>query len=618
MVNGPIYSHLQPPYSGYNLPDIAGLTNTLVYQAALSRDHLTNTTAGWFPPTEIKVDWPTVPAPPIPIQQPTPTVRTVTWTTPVAPAPGYGDLNVDGYIPPEFTALPPTLQFGTAPTASFGSQPAAPTVDVNFAMPTLDYRIPDAPQLMALETVRFDGVTLPTFEATEPTLRLAEPTVMPYHEGAGYTSTLLDLLKADLTRAMTDGTWTGLSASAERALWDRARERELRAQREAIDQLDRMESTGFALPPGVWLDARVKIITETNNTIVGLSREIMIKQAELQLANITKSREVALQLEGKLIDYANNVAQRAFEATRFQTQAMLDIYNAGVRAYEAAVTGYRAKAEVYNYQVRGALAIAEVYKTQIDAERAKAEMNVAAVQAYKAQVDAAMANVDIFRAKLQALETQANLQKLKVEVYGEEIRAYTGRIGAYTAEVEAYKAGVQAQAVGMDAYKSRVEAYKAQVEANTAAVQVRIEAYKGKIAGYHAQIDGYKAGLDAMVAEARATAEYNTSQAEVFRAQVSGTSAYNDALTRQWSASVEISARMAELGAKVAEANIQRYVQMKNVAVEAAKGAAVVSAQLGSAALNAVHYSQSVSFASSGTQSYAASDSKSEVESKSV
>ena len=55
----------------------------------------------------------------------------------------------------------------------------------------------------------------------------------------------------------------------------------------------------------MFIDARIKIQTETNYTIAGLSREIMFKQAELQLTNIIKARESATQLEGQLIQYAN-------------------------------------------------------------------------------------------------------------------------------------------------------------------------------------------------------------------------------------------------------------------------------------------------------------------------
>ena len=575
---------------------------------AISYANQIGTIAGGLQVPVINPVFPTIGSAPLPITVPPPVTKEVVWTVPTQPGANYGDLgNLDGYLPGPLTDLPPTLVFGTVPPKDFGSAPDSPQIDLNFTLPELHLQLPTAPQLMTINTIQFDGVTLPTFDTTAPVLNVVAPNLITYQEAPPYTSTLLSMLKQDLEDAISNGLNIGMPTEALRGLFDQARENEYRTMADSLAELDRMEAMGFALPPGVYVDGRIKITTETQNKMAGLNRDIMVKQADLTLQNLMKCREDATQLEGKLIDYANQVAQRAFESSKYQTEALVAIYNARINAFNAQMEGYKARAQVYDYQIRGALAIAEIYKTRVEAESLKAQVNNSLVQMYKAEVDAAMANVEIFKAELQAVQIQAELQKTKVEAFAEQIRAYTGQISAYSAEVEAYKATMQAQGIQQDAYRSRVEAYKATVEAGVAQINGRVEGYKAKITGYQASLDGFKASLEAMVQQARAAAEYNTSRAEVYRATISGISAYNEVITKQWSAAIEIATKQTELGIKAAEANIQAYLQAKQIAIEAAKTGAQVAAQLGAAAFNAISFSNSNSWSSSGSQSYAES-----------
>ena len=601
------YTHnQQPPFGDPN--NIIQKGNLLMSETLSFIQQIGLIAANLRAPT-INPTFPTIPTAPLPVNVQMPPIKTVAWTVPDQPPANYGDLgNLDGYLPGPFTDLPPNLVFTTVPSPDYGSAPDSPSVDLNLDFPDKpDIHLPSAPQLLSIRDIQFDGVELPVFDTTEPVLDIMVPSVVGYEEGPLYTSTLLDMLKDDLEAAIANGVNIGLPTEALQGLFDASKENEYRAQQMAIDQLDDMEAMGFTMPPGVFLDARIKITTETTNKIAGLSRDIMVKQADLTLSNLVKAREDASALEGKLIDYTNQVAQRAFEAAKYKTEAMITIYNGQVEAYKSRIAAYTARAQVYDYQIRGALAIAEIYKYEVEAESAKAQVNVALVNAYKAEIDAAMANVEIYKAELSAVQIAAELQKTKVEVFAEQIRAYTGRINAFTAEVEAYKAGVQAQAIGMDAYKAKVDAYKATVEAGVAQIDGKVKGYQAKIAGYSASLNGFRAQLTSMTEQAKATAEYNTSQAEVFRAQVQAIASYNDVVTKQWQAAIEIAEKQAEVAIKAAEANAQLYVQSKQIAVEAAKAGAQVAAQLGAAAFNAISFSNSASWSSSGSQSYAES-----------
>lgn len=602
------------------LPDITSLTNRLLTDAESALDRMERLA---FLPLELTFTiphWNGVSPPPTLTGVTLPTMKDITFTPADAPAQNFGSLDVSDILIPILTDQPPTLAFGTMPARDYGDAPTKPLIDLNLVVPAAPtISLPDKPALMSISDIPFDGVTLPTFDATEPTLNLVAPALTPFVEPPGYVSPMLDALRADIMRAMSDGDWTGLPGAIEQGLWDREREREAIAQAQALADLDKMEKTGFAIAPGVFVDARLKITLETNAKIVGLSREIMIKQAELHLANIMKMRELGVTLEGKLMDLFNQVAARALEAAKYTTQAQVEVYNAGVRAYAAQLEGFKARATVYEVQLRGALAVVEVFKARVDAEKAKAEINHSLVAAYKTEVEAAMAYVEIFKAQLQAVQIEAQLQKTKVEAYGEEVRAFTARVGAYTAQVEGYKTGVQAQAVGMDAYKSRVDAYRAQVGAGVEQMRARIEAFRGKISGYEAQVVGFKADLDGRLAVVKATEAWNSTRVEAFRAQVQGVSSYNDAITKQWQAGADVQVKSYELGVKVAETEMRMAATKLGLTSEMMRAYGQVAGQLGAAALNAVHYGVNLSWsqAESWAQSYGTSESHSVSESTS-
>ena len=315
-------------------------------------------------PAVINPSFPTINASPAQVTASMPTLQNVTWTTPNSPAPFSATLNTDGLLPGPFLGTAPSLNFGAPPDAFTGVMPAQPAIDFNFAYPTPTLSLPSIPTLLSLDTISFGQVSIPTFSATSPTLTAVAPNIQNYTEGSLYTSALLAQTQSDLQTALLDGTWTGLPAAAEGGLWDRASEREFRAQADALADLDNMEALGYPFPPGVWLNARLKIQTETDNTRTALSREIMVKQAELTLENITKAREQAVALEGKLIDYNNQVAQRAFEACKYVTEAGVQIYNAAVEGYKASLEGYKTQAVVYEAQVRGLEATVKVYQAE--------------------------------------------------------------------------------------------------------------------------------------------------------------------------------------------------------------------------------------------------------------
>lgn len=577
------------------------LSEQLISQTDAYINALTKQAAQLAAPT-INPIFPVIAAAPVPAVAQEPQLEQVTWQVPGEPGPFTGNLVIgDGILPGPFTGVAPQLTFGAPPAPFTGPVPTSPAVDLNFTYPTPTVTLPGVPTLLTLDTVTFDPLVIPSFDLTVPSLTAVAPNTFHYVEGAMYTSQLLTDLQTSLDMAITNGDWTGLPPNIETNLWNRAREREYKQLGDALLDLDRMEVMGFAFPPGTYLDARVKLQTEFAWTVAGLSRDIMTKQAELILENTVKARENAVQLESKFIDYANDVAQRTFEAAKYATEAAIALYNAEVEAYKASLEGFQTQAQIYDTQIKGILAQVQIIQAHIEYEKTKADINTALVQQYSAQVQAALAIVSIYELQVKIIETEANVEKIKVDIFNAQIQAYVGQINAYTANVEAYKATVQTQQVIEEAYKTSVDAYAAEVNAGTAQVNALVAVFKGQIDAYTAQLEGYKAAITGMVGQAQAASLFNTAEAEVYKAEAQALSSYNNTLTAQWEAVINEQEKIAEIGVSAAKANGDLYIAARGLSLDASKVAAQVAAQLGAAALGAIHWASNSSWAVSSS-----------------
>lgn len=547
-----------------------------------------------------------------------PAMQQVVWVAPNIPDSFTGSLSIDAYMPDPFDEAAPVLSFPTAPVAFSEAAPDAPGVDLNFVFPSdLTVSMPAPPGLLSLSVSNFAGVTMPAIDTTLPELTAIAPSIREYTPGDLYTSGLLTSIKASLQDRIDNG-GTGLAPDVENAIWDRGREREYRQLQNAVADLERMETLGYAFPGGVYLDARLKLQTEFGANMAGHSREVMIKQAELEQTNVLAALQQATQLEGALMNYTNQVEQRVFDSCKYATEAGIALYNARVQAYTAYLDAYKTKVAVYEAQVRTEVAKVEAFKAQISAEQAKAQINTALVDQYKVQADVALSAIEIYKAEIGAIQTKAEIEKIKIETFGEQVKAYAAKINAYTAGVEGFRASIGAETSKQEAFKAKVDAYSATVTAAVKTVEARIEEYKGRLQAKTVEWEGYKAAAQAESAKASAVASNNASLADGYKATVSGISAYNDTLTKQWQVAYEQAQRTAEIGVSAAKANADLYMTTRSLALDAAKVGAQVSGQLGAAALNATNWSSSVSLGESYNSSDSYSNSYSNANSRSI
>lgn len=540
-----------------------------------------------------------------------PTASYPVWTSPSIPAEFTGSLDVSDLEVEPFDVDAPTIVYGDAPAAFDEDLPEAPTINLTFDDPTLSVSLPAAPDLLSLSITPFDGLNMPTFSATEPTLTIVEPTIREYTPGAAYTSALLTALSTSLEERITDG-GTGLNADVEEAIWNRGREREAKAFNDQLRELERMERLGLPMPPGTYLRARTDLMVERAAAERGHTREVMIKSAELELDNVKHALTTATQLEGYLINYSNSVEQRLFESTRYATEAGIAIYNAKVEQYKSLVQVYQVKVNIYEAQVRAEIARVDAYRAQIEAERAKADVNVALVRQYEVQVNAALSNIEIYKAEIAGIQAKADIERTKVMVFGEQIRGYTAQVNAFTAGIEGYRARLEGERTKAQVYTAQVDAFSSRVNAAARQVEARVAAYRGQIEAKTVEWEGYKAQTQGEASRVQSIASITNSVADIYRSRITGLSAYNETLTKQWQATLDQNQRVSEIAVSAAKANAEMYMTTRSLAIDAAKVGATVSSQLGAAALNAINWSSSISTSNSGSVSVSYSQSESD------
>ena len=529
----------------------------------------------------IDLTWNSIDAPPTVAPPTVPTLDDVTFSDPTEPdAASLTPVTID---PITFTEVAPTTTFPTAPTLDYGVTPTIPAV-ASIALPSAPtVSLPSEPTLLSLSIPTFAGVNLHEDWLTKfdniPTLDLVSPTPYSYALGPEYASTLLTNLKATLNARMAGG--TGLSAAVEQAIWDRARSRETSiALANEADILRTSEALGFPLPAGV-------IAAQTRDSqkvyydkLSGLSRDVAIKQAELEQENLKQTIDAGMALEGKLIDYSYQLERLTFEAAKEQADNAIQIYNARVEQYKALLSVFGVYSEAYKTIISAELAKVDVFKALISAEQSKADINKTLVDEYRIMVEASMTQVEVYKAELDGAKALVEIEGLKINAAGEQIRAYVAQVNAETAKIEAYKAGVEAETAKVQTFKVKADAFAAQAGVQIEAARVGIANLDAQIRAKALEWDGYKAKLSAAEIEMRGLMQGNELLIQKYRTEGDLGVAQYGAAIKKWEVQIKDYEAGKQAAIQTAKINGDQAMHAASVRMDAAKVGAQVYAQL--------------------------------------
>ncbi len=534
-----------------------------------------------YSPAQINVQWQTLPAPNLPPIPELPDLPTETFSTPGG-MPGAFTATMDNVDIDDINIQIPVLDFGVAPTLNIGQAPVLPTVR-DVAIPDAPTVVlPTAPQFLQLQTHTFGGVNLHEDWLDKldeiPELSILQPTPFSYSPGAKYASQLLENLKATLNARIQGG--TGLAPAVEQAIWDRSRDRETQlALAREQEALRGAEALGFPLPSGVLAAQLQDARREYHDKLSGLSRDIAIKQAEMEQANLQQATTLALQLESTLLDDCYKLEALALDVAKTTAENAINAHNAALEHFKALLTGYQAYSAAYDTVIKAELNKVEVFKAMLAAEETKANINKSLVERFKAEIDGAMAAVQIYQARVGAAKTLVELESTRIQAGAEEVKAFVATINAETAKAELYKTRIGGETAKVGAVEAVARAYGAKVGAQAEKARVGVAKYQAQISAKGLEWDGWKAQLASATARVESAARLSSITIDGYRAGATAAEAQAGAVMRQWESNIKQYEAIKELTFRVAKANADAVAHAQDMNMEANKVSLATQAQ---------------------------------------
>jgi hypothetical protein len=402
-------------------------------------------------------------------------VGTITTIPPVINIPAPGSITID-----------PTLVALIPPAPADSAYPVVPS-----APGTSDHNFPDAPEYVLPVAPTMHDIVLPEFidmTIEQPTMALPVldfdvPAQTQLNDG-GLTAedTLVQSAKAKIMSNIVNG-GTMLNAQVEADIWARDLERNEQALQDAIDKLTaQWAKLGWSVPDGLLSGSIVAINKEYMNKKLDRSREIAVKQAELEQAGMFKSLEMAVSLSKVLIDNMNDYARRVLETSKATADITIALLKARIERYNSLLAAFRADMDSYKTNIEAEMQRAEVYKTRLAGLQILSGIDETAVKIYTAKIGAVSQLVDMYKTGVQAVATMYEAEKQKIEMFKSKVDAYTAVVKSIT---EKY-------ATQVEGFKSYLSAWTASSDSQTKLIDVDI---RSKIANTEATLKEWEVQL---------------------------------------------------------------------------------------------------------------------------
>jgi hypothetical protein len=539
-----------------------------------------------YPPEQITARWESTPVPTLEAVPDIPTLPDISLELP-SNVPGALTADLPDIDIEDFDGVAPTLDMPSAPELTIGTAPAIAEVRDVFIPDAPDVVLPDAPDFLTLNVQTFAGVDMHEDWLDKlddvPTLDLVAPTPFTFTPGSRYTSALMETLKATLNARMAGG--TGLNPVVENAIWGRALDRETAIALARELEINRQaEALGFPLPGGVAIGQRIDARREFHDKVSGLSRDISIKQAEMEQTNLQQAIQSTLQLETTFLEDAYKYEALAFDIAKVTADNAIQVHNAALAQFNGLLDGYRTYASVYQTLIQAEMNKVEVFKALLQAEQVKADINKSLVDRYTAEIEGRMAAVEIYKARVGAAQTLVELERTRVEASGEQIKAFVATISGETAKAELYKIRLEGEKTKSDVYGSQVQAYGLKVSAKASKARAEVDQFQAKVSAKALEWDGFRAQLSASVAVADAAAKKSSVIMDGYRIAASAVEATAMSYTRLWESKIKEYEAGKSIALQAAKANADAVQHANDVRVDIAKvGLATAAQQLAGA-----------------------------------
>ena len=192
---------------------------------------------------------------------------------------------------------------------------------------------------------------------------------------------------------------TGIQPHVEDQIWQRDRSRVLEETARARDEVfASFAARGFPVPPGAALHAIRLSQADASNRIAQQSRDVAIKQAEIEIENIRFAVDKAISLYGTAVAAASDYVKALSVGPTSAMQIVPSITDSQSRLIGAAGDYYRARIAVKELELKAHLPSAEFEQSArikngdwlMQMIRNKVDAAIAAAQALSTQAAAAL------------------------------------------------------------------------------------------------------------------------------------------------------------------------------------------------------------------------------------
>ena len=504
---------------------------------------------------------------------------------------------------PIFTEPDPSLNMPATPSPLSILPPSKDfTINTSFDYPTAPSTTdPTLPSLVDIVLPTLESINIPTFSLAFPTSNAtAIPGVTFAFNEVYYSSPLLSGIKDALLSRITGG--TGLTPIVEAAIWNRGRDREQRASLQAERTLlVERGQMGLSRPSGATRAALDQIVQDTQSKMIELSREIMIKQAELEQENIKNSIQQAIALEDILIREKNNINQRSFEVAKYVQDLQIELFKLAVSKFESEIAAYTAYSTTFKIMVEVELNKLDIYKGLLDGERLKGEINKQKTDLYLAQWEGVKAKVAIYKELIAAISERIKGESLKLDVFKSDIDAYSAQVSAKASEYTIYSEQIKGELAKTQVFDSKVKAFASKIQgyASIADVAVKRSEVDATLQGLN--IKKYEADIEAFIKLVQSdqiayqnAVELYKGQSQLYLADIGLGRANAELALKQADNTIEQNKYKADISIENAKITLASLQASYNATLEGKKAAGSIYSQIGSSALAAINVSAGV------------------------
>jgi len=513
--------------------------------------------------------------------------------------PDYEPKELEGIDSPNFPNIPDFHE--TAPTKPY----------INF-----DVTFPEAPQLNSITIPEPPDIQLPE----PPTVREIQPPDVPTIEYIDignvtppdinmqdiepninyteeeYKSKLKDVLTDKIVNTITKG-GTALPKEIEQAIFEREKERsDYQLQEDIKKVIDVWTSRGFSLPIGMMQAEIEKILLDYQHSRLDISRDIAIKQAELEQQNIHSAISEGVKLEEANMQFANEVRNRAYKIAVSLAEFAVNIYNAKLSMLNTLLERYKAILQANELKLRSNLSKVEVYKSLIESKKLEGEIEQQKIQTYISLIEGVKAQISMYNSRVEALKSIAQINLSKTELFRTQVQAFTERLNAESKKIDLYNSEINAYRSKVEAYKSRVDAVAVKTQAEVSKVDAQLKLNENTIQNNRFELEQTRMQAELQLKQLEAKLERLKGKMQVYAYETQGYSSIVNAKSEKFKAEVEkqklindVYKQNALLALEQAKTNLMAFVESVKVQEAAAQGGAQVYASLVNGALNSIN-----------------------------